>query len=63
MDPNVLKSFIHTYMKLLRNEKAVGGLLELIDSCTSMEIAHNKMRVVNKLHHKKRIGKEMRLTA
>lgn len=63
VDLNVLKSFLQIYMKLLRNNKVIQGLQELINSCAPKEVMQSEMCAMNNLHrHKKRTGKEMRLT-
>lgn len=63
-DPTVLMSILQTCMKLLRDQKTIEGLQELIDNCTSKEKSWPKQCVVNKVNkNKKRIGRDMRLTA
>jgi len=62
MDPSMLTTFLETYMKLLRDSKAVKGLQELINRCVGT--APSEPRVVQKIgKHKTRTGQEMRLTA
>lgn len=64
LDPSILKSFLQTCMKLLRSQRVVEGLQELIDFCGDKEVQRSDLRTMNNLHrHKKRTGKEMRLTA
>ena len=59
MDPSMLTTFLETCMKLLRDNKAVKGLQELITRCTWSGEPH----VVRKLgKHKLCTGREMRLT-
>jgi len=61
LDPCILKSFLQTCMKLLRNQRVVEGLQELIDSCADNEVPRSNLHIINNLHrHKKRMGKEMR---
>lgn len=65
-NPNstVLKSFLQTCMKLLRDQKAVEGLQKLIDNCASKENPQHEKFIVNKVNkNKKRNGREMQLTA
>jgi len=51
-------------MKLLRNQKVVEGLQEMIDSFTSKEALQSEMHAVNDLDRQRnRMGKEMRLTS
>jgi len=62
MDPSMLTTFLETYMKLLRDIKAVKGLQELINWCTGKDSPTSELHVVRKLgKHKARIGREMRL--
>lgn len=49
-------------MKLLRDQKAVEGLQEFIDSCASKEIPRSELHAVNNLHQQKRTRREMRLS-
>lgn len=50
-------------MKLLRNQKAVEGLQELIDNYSSKENPQPEQRIVNKVNwNKKRTRWEMQLT-
>lgn len=63
VDPSLLATFLKTYMKLLRDKKAVEGLQELIDNFEGKDKNSPKQRTVRKLgKHKKRTGCEMRLT-
>lgn len=48
-DPSILKSILQTYMKLLRNQKVVKGLLELIDSCANKKVPRSDLHAVNNL--------------
>jgi len=60
MDPSMLTTFLETCMKLLRDNKAVKGLQELITRCTRS----GELRVVQNLgKHALHTGREMRLTA
>ena len=60
MDPSILTTFLETCMKLLRDNKAVKGLQELITRCARSGEPH----VVQKLgKHALCNGREMRLTA
>ena len=60
MDPSILTMFLETCMKLLRNNKVVKGLQELIASCARL----GEPRVVWTLgRHALCTGREMRLTA
>jgi len=64
MDLSMITTFLETCMKLLRNSKAVKGLQELINQCTSKEKATDEPCVVKNLgKHKARTRCEMRLTA
>jgi len=64
VDPDILNYFLLTYMKSLRNQKYVEGLQELINSCASKEVPQSEMSALSNPHwHKKKNGKEMRLTA
>lgn len=59
MDPSMLTTFMETCMKLLRDNKAVKGLQELITQCAGLGEPH----VVQKLgKHTLRTRREMRLT-
>ena len=63
MDPSMITTFLETCMKLLRDSKAMKGLQELINRCSSKERATGELHVVRKLgKHKARAGREMRLT-
>jgi len=58
----VLTTFLETYMKLLRDNKAVKGLQKLINRCFGTELG--ELHIVCKIRkHKTRTGREMRLTA
>lgn len=60
MDPSMLTTFLETCMKLLRDNKAVKGLQELITRCTGS----SELRMVWKLgKHALHTGQEMRLIA
>ncbi len=60
MDPSMLITFLETCMKLLRNNKAVKGLQELITRCAGS----GEQCVVRKLgKHTLHTRREMRLTA
>jgi len=60
MDPSMLTSFLEICMKLLRDNKVVKGLQELITRCAGL----GELRVVRTLgKHELRTGREMRLTA
>ena len=60
MDPSMLATILETSMKLLRDNKAVKGLQELITMCTGS----GEPCVVWKLgKHALQTGREMRLTA
>lgn len=62
MDPSILATFLETYMKLLRDRKAVKGLQELINRCAGTTLG--ELLVAQKIgKHKTRTGGEMRLTA
>lgn len=50
VDPGILNSFLQAFIKLLRNQKVVEGLQELIDSCASKEVRRSDMHTVNNLH-------------
>lgn len=64
VDPSVLTTVLEIRMKLLRNSKALKGLHELINKCTSKDNAPDGPRVVRKIgKHKVRTGRKMRLTA
>jgi len=56
------KYFLQTCMKLLRDQKAIEGLQELIDPCAPKETLRSEMRTVNNLHRHKRSRREMRLS-
>lgn len=45
-----LKSFLQKCMKLLRDQKAVQGLEELIDDCASKEKPHAEQCTVTKVN-------------
>ena len=61
MDPSILTTFLETYMKLLRDRKAVKGLQELINRCARTTLG--ELLVAQKIgKHKTRTGGEMRLT-
>jgi hypothetical protein len=61
--PSVLTTFLKISIKLMCNNKAMEGLQELINKCTSKENAPDGHWVVIKIgKHKVRIGREMRLT-
>jgi len=63
-DPSLVTSFLQTCMKLLRHQKAVEGLQELIDNCVRKGNPLPNQCVVHKVGKgKKRNGLEMRLTA
>jgi len=60
MDPSMLTTFLETCMKLLRDNKAIKGLQELITRCAGL----GELRIVWKLgKHALCTGREMRLTA
>lgn len=48
-DPSLLTSFLQTCMKLLRDQKAVEGLQELIDNCTSKGKSLPEQHAVHKI--------------
>ena len=50
----ILKSFLHTCMKFLRDQKVVKGLKELIDSRASKETPRSQMRAVNNFYRQGR---------
>ena len=50
-------------MKLLRDQRAIEGLQELICFCASKEVSWSEMCEVKNLHRQKRTGNEMRLNA
>lgn len=61
MDPSILTTFLETYMKLPRDNKAIKGLQELITRCTGT--TPGEPCIVWKLRkHTMRTGREMRLT-
>ena len=61
MDPSMLTTFLETCMKLLRDNKAVKGLHEIINKCTGTALGEpHVVRKVGK--HATRTGREMRLT-
>ena len=63
VDTSILKSFLHTCMKLFRDHKFVKGLQELIDKCASTKDQQPEPCIVHKVYkHKKRTSKEMWLT-
>ncbi len=60
---SLLASFLKTCMKLLRDNKLVEGLQELIDNCTGKNNPIPKQCAIHKVgKSKKRIGREMILT-
>jgi len=60
IDPSMLTTFLETCMKLLRDNKAVKGLQELINRCARTMLGESC--VVQKIgKHKTRMGHEMRL--
>ena len=62
MDPSTLTNFLETCMKLLRNNKIVKGLEELITRCAGNALG--EPHVVQKLgKHTMQTRREMRLTA
>lgn len=64
MDPSMITTLLETCMKMLRDGKAMKGLQELINQCTSKDGAIGEPIIVRKLgKHKERTGCEMRLTA
>lgn len=50
-------------MKLLRNQRDVEGLQELINSYASKEVSQSEMHTINNLYRHKRTRKEMKLSA
>lgn len=62
MDPSMLTTFLETCMKLLRDNKAMKGLQELITRCAGTMLG--EPCVIKKLgKHTTRTGREMRLIA
>lgn len=62
--PSVLTYFLQTCMRLLRDQKAVDGLQEIIDNCIGKAKLLPEQHALHKVDKsKKRIGREMRLTA
>lgn len=62
MDPSMITTFLETCMKLLRDNKAINGLQELITRCTGTMLG--EPRVLWKLEkHTMRTSREMRLIA
>jgi len=51
VDPSILATFLKTCMKLLRDQKVVKGLQDLIDKCA------NKEEVLTKKHIVRNIGR------
>jgi len=61
IDPSIITTFLETHMKLLRDNKTVKGLQELINRCVGT--ASRESRVVRNIGmHKTSTGHEMRLT-
>lgn len=61
MDPSMLTTFLETYMKLLRDNKAIKGLQELINRCVGT--MPGELFVVQTIgKNETRMGQEMRLT-
>jgi len=60
MNPSMLTTFLETCMKLLRDNKEIKELQELVTRC----VGSRELHVVQKLgKHALRTGREMRLTA
>jgi len=58
LDPSMITTFLETCMKLLRDNKAIQGLQELITRC----VRSSEPQVVQKIgRHALHIGREMRL--
>lgn len=64
MDPSLITTFLETSMKVLHDSKALKGMRELINRCTSKENIIDELCIARKLgKHKARTGHEMRLVA
>jgi len=64
VEPSLLATFLKTFMKFICDKKEVEGLQELVDKCVDRIKFHLEQCAVRKLSkHKKRTGREMRLTA
>jgi len=62
-DPTMLKSFLHTCMKLLWDHKVVDALQEIIDKYTCKDSRLQGQCIVNKVNQRnKRTDREMQLT-
>ena len=60
--PSLLSSFLQTCMNLLRDNKVIEGLQELIDNCVGKGKPLPKQHAMHKVDKgKKRTGREMRL--
>lgn len=53
IDPSILATFLQTCMKLLRDQKAVEGLQDLIDKCANKEKTPTEQRKVRKIGNHK----------
>lgn len=64
VDPSILATFLKTCMKLLRDQKVVKGLQDLIDKCANKEEVLTKKHIVRNIGRNKAwMGREMWLTA
>ena len=58
-----VKSFLRSFLKLVRNEKAIGELQHIIDQCQQSSSVSSVQRALHSIMGHTRIGREMRLTA
>ena len=58
-----VQSFLRSYLKLLRNEKAIEELQKIIDQCQHNPSLSSTRCVVHNIMGFTRTGREMRLTA
>ena len=58
-----VQSFLHSCLKLLRNEKAIGELQHIIDQCQQPSLSGSAHRAVHNITGHTRTRREMKLIA
>ena len=58
-----IQAFLHSCLKLLRNDKAVGELQRMIDQCQQPSLSDSAHHAVHNITRHARTGREMKFTA